>query len=277
MARRVAWNTGALPSWKRWITAAASASSLSSAIAREMRPTRSASAAVRLLPPRSMLVVRFRPTSAGQQHGGHRVEDPGLDLGMAELGRSGPQARCRSQRRECCPRPGPGLPRRRRVGLSSLARFSKMRRKPSSITYARSPRWSLTSNPAEKYFPAAREHDELHLPLVLEGLEGRVQLLHHLDREDVGGRAVQGDPGDRPARRRPAELIAPLSPAPGRRCRNREDPRSRSFASSPLAPRPSAPRAHGILSKAAARPMPPLMQRLASPSRRRGGPSRAGA
>ena len=50
MARRVYCMTGALASWKRWMRAAASASSLSSGTARVMRPKRSASAAVRLGP-----------------------------------------------------------------------------------------------------------------------------------------------------------------------------------------------------------------------------------
>ena len=187
---------GALPSWKRWMSVAASASRRSSGTARVMRPMRSASAARDGGAAQQHLERLLAADQARQQRGRHRVEHATAYLGVTEL-RAGPGQHHVARRPPgCSRRPGPAPP----PGPAWACRACRGSRRPpwnsSSMMYARSPMWSARSKPAEKYLPVADEHHQLDVALVLEGLERGVELLHHLDREHVRGRPVQVDARD---------------------------------------------------------------------------------
>src|SRR4029077_13413613 len=102
--------------------------------------------------------------------------------------------------------------------------------------------------PGREVLARRGEHDQLDLALVLQRFEGGVDLAHRIDGQDVGGGPVEGETGD-PLHRLEAQRRVGHGPRSG----------------------------VGVVvdvfgvahvqtaSKAAASPMPPLMQRAASP------------
>ena len=124
--------TGALDSWKRWTTAATSASSRSSGIARVTSPIRSASAAVRLAPVIRISNARLRPTSRGRSAAATVLKTPPRISGCPSLALLAASTMSHAAAR-MQPAPSAGPATTASVGLSTLASASKMRRKLSSI------------------------------------------------------------------------------------------------------------------------------------------------
>ncbi len=195
MARRVSCRTGALASWKRWMRAAASASSLSSGTARVMRPIRSASAAERLPPPRIISKAFLRPTRRGRRAAATVLKTPPLISGWPNFGRSARPGTCRRPRPAGSPRPGRARPRP--PGWACRA-SEVLEDAPEVLEHHVGAVAEVVGELEARGEVLARggQHHELDVALVLERLEGGVEVVHHVDGEHVGGRPVEGDAGD---------------------------------------------------------------------------------
>src|SRR6185436_15405638 len=187
------------------------------------------------------------PDQTRQEGGGHGVEHAALHLGVPEL-RAGRGVDDVAGGREQAPRAQGRARHHRQRGLVRLGQVLE-----DLVELLEHDVRAVAEVVAEleagcEVLAGRGEHDELDLALVLQRLEGGIDLPHRVDGEDVGGRAVEGEAGD---------ALDGLEPEG----RVGDGPR----------------RGVGVVvdvfgiahvqtaSKAAASPMPPLMQRAASP------------